>query len=268
MAPLGPLRECCCPCALQPSYCTRASLHLGWSCHCCSVASVVALENAHCSSIFYVVWYLIPAFHYSDREKMSPGIQPCSLWPQIEWTVCTSGGSCWLRGHMEPSFPIHFIKSSHILTVWIISAWCRLSSSELSDLIPKVSGYSPFLSAQRPWIWLFSEFSPTLPYQLLPTVTRLMTQILDVALHTTHRVSRRCSCLCSERLLSFVTGLFVLFWLPSHTGPTVSGSSAWWHQYPSPLLSPTLLWSPESESVNSELRFRLRSGSGTSLNYL
>ncbi len=69
MAPLGPLRECRCPCAPQPSSCTRVSLHLGWSCHCCSVSSVVALENAHCSSIFYMVWYLIPAFHYSVREN-------------------------------------------------------------------------------------------------------------------------------------------------------------------------------------------------------
>ncbi len=112
MAPLGPLRECRCPCALQPSSCTRASLHLGWSCHCCSVSSIVALENAHCSSILYMVWYLIPAFHHSVREKMSPGPQPCGLWPQIARTVHTSGGSCWLRGHIEPGIPIHFIKSS------------------------------------------------------------------------------------------------------------------------------------------------------------
>jgi hypothetical protein len=58
------------------------------------MASVVALENAHCSSIFYVVWYLVPAFHYSVREKMSPGIQPCGLWPQIERTVRTT---YWIR---------------------------------------------------------------------------------------------------------------------------------------------------------------------------
>ncbi len=162
MAPLGPLRECRCPCALQPSSCTRASLHLGWSCHCCSVASVVALENAHCSSIFYVVWYLIPAFHYSVREKclLASSLAACGRrlsGQSVLLVALADWEAIWNQvSRSTLSNPLTILK------VWIISAWCRLSSSVVRPNSKSFWFYSfPFSpeTMAMALLWIFSNTS-------------------------------------------------------------------------------------------------------------